>query len=37
MVVDKNGKQLGDPFPFEPDALVHAEALELELAEGSAS
>ena len=28
MVVDKNGKQLGDPFAYEPAALAHAEALD---------
>jgi hypothetical protein len=28
MVVGENGRQLCDPFAYEPDALAHAEALD---------
>jgi hypothetical protein len=31
LVVDKNGRELCSRFPYEPDALVHCKALELEL------
>jgi hypothetical protein len=31
MVVGENGRQPCDPFPYEPDALAHAEAFDLAL------
>jgi hypothetical protein len=33
LVVDENGRELCHRFPYEPDALAHCEALELELPE----
>jgi hypothetical protein len=31
MVVGENGRELCDPFAYEPDALAHAEAFDLAL------